>query len=54
MNWLIAFRNELWINHPVFYTVLCFGAVCWLLRYVYKHEVRMNEEHKYSARRPFK
>jgi hypothetical protein len=54
MSWIIAFRDELWANYPVFYTLLSVVSICCLLRYVYKHEVRMNEQHKYEQRRPFK
>lgn len=54
MSWFIAFRDELWANHPAFYTLLTVVLGLCLLRYVYKHEVRMNEQHQFDKRRPFK
>lgn len=53
MSWVVAFRNELWANYPVVYTVIAMLVAGALLRYVYKHEVRMNEQAK-RERRPFK
>ena len=54
MSWILAFRDELWANHPIFYIILTLGLSLGLLRYVYKHEVRMNEQYKFEKRRPFK
>ena len=53
MSWVVALRNELWANYPALYTVIAILVATALLRYVYKHEVRMNEQAK-RERRPFK
>jgi len=54
MSWIIAFRDELWANYPIIYTLIALGIGACVLRYVYKHEVRMNEQYRFEKRRPFK